>query len=93
MKEYLDLLERCGATFVQAAVATISGNSFLEMGVSNWKLVVASGFAAVLSVLKGWAATKLGIVRSRWLVVRLNLRRFFTEKNRGFVWLQITLVV
>tara|TARA_E500000305_G_C3836976_1_gene149980 strand:+ start:33 stop:299 length:267 start_codon:yes stop_codon:yes gene_type:complete len=60
MKEYLDLLERCGATFVQAAVATISGNSFLEMGVSNWKLVVASGFAAVLSVLKGWAATKVG---------------------------------
>ncbi len=60
MKEYLDLLERCGATFVQAAVATISGNSFLEMGVSNWKLVVASGFAAVLSVLKSWAATKIG---------------------------------
>ena len=30
------------------------------MGVSNWKLVVASGFAAVLSVLKGWAATKVG---------------------------------
>ena len=60
MKEYLDLLERCGATFVQAAVATISGNSFLEMGVSNWKLVVASGFAAVLSVLKGWAATIVG---------------------------------
>ena len=59
MKEYLDLLERCGATFVQAAVATISGNSFL-MGVSNWKLVVASGFAAVLSVLKSWAATKVG---------------------------------
>ena len=60
MKEYLDLLERCGATFVQAAVATSSGNSFLDMGVSNWKLVAASGFAAVLSVLKGWAATKVG---------------------------------
>ena len=60
MKEYLDLLERCGATFVPAAVATISGNSFLVMGVSNWKLVVASGFAAVLSVLKSWAATKVG---------------------------------
>jgi Na+(H+)/acetate symporter ActP len=30
------------------------------MGVSNWKLVAASGFAAVLSVLKGWAATKVG---------------------------------
>ena len=60
MKEYLDLLERCGATFVQAAVATISGNSFLDMGVSNWKLVIASGFAAVLSVLKSWAATKVG---------------------------------
>ena len=60
MKEYLDLLERCGATFVQAAVATISGNSFLDMGVSNWKLVIASGFAAVLSVLKSRAATKIG---------------------------------
>ena len=60
MKEYLDLLERCAATFVQAAVATISGNSFLDMGVSNWKLVIAAGFAAVLSVLKSWAATKIG---------------------------------
>ena len=60
MREYLDLLERCAATFVQAAVATISGNSFLDMGVSNWKLGVASGFAAVLSVLKSWAATKGG---------------------------------
>ena len=60
MREYLDLFERCGATFVQAAVATISGNSFLDMGVSNWKLVAASGFAAVLSVLKSWAATKVG---------------------------------
>ena len=30
------------------------------MGVSNWKLVIASGFAAVLAVLKGWAATKVG---------------------------------
>ena len=60
MKEYLDLLERCGATFVQAAVATISGSSFLDMGVCNWKLVAASGFAAVLSVLKSWAATKVG---------------------------------
>ena len=60
MREYLDLLERCAATFVQAAVATISGNSFLDMGVSNWKLVIASGFAAVLSVLKSWAATKVG---------------------------------
>ena len=60
MKEYLDLLARCAATIVQAAVATISGNSFLDMGVSNWKLVIASGFAAVLSVLKSWAATKVG---------------------------------
>ena len=60
MKEYLDLLERCAATFVQAAVATFSGNRFLDMGVSNWKLVAASGFAAVLSVLKSWAATKVG---------------------------------
>jgi hypothetical protein len=60
MKEYVDLRERCGATFVQATVATLSGNSFLDMGVSNWKLVIASGFAAVLAVLKGWAATKVG---------------------------------
>ena len=59
MTEYLDLLERCGATFVQAAVATISGNSFLDMGVSKWKVVAASGFAAVLSVIKRLAATNV----------------------------------
>ena len=32
----------------------------LDLGVDTWKLVVASGVAGVLAVLKGWAASKVG---------------------------------
>ena len=37
-----------------------STNSVVDMGVSEWKLILASGGAAVLSLLKGYAASILG---------------------------------
>jgi hypothetical protein len=60
MNKTRDIAERCLATFVECAVATIGTSSVLSLGVETWKLVLASGVAGVLSVLKGWAATRLG---------------------------------
>jgi hypothetical protein len=57
---YRDLSERCIATFVECAVGTIGTSTVLDLGVDTWKLVVASGVAGVLAVLKGWAASKVG---------------------------------
>ncbi len=57
---YKDLGERCLATFIECAVGTIGTSSVLDLGVDTWKLVVASGVAGVLAVLKGWAASKVG---------------------------------
>jgi hypothetical protein len=57
---YKDLGERCLATFIECAGATIGTSAVLDLGVDTWKLVVASGVAGVLAVLKGWAASKVG---------------------------------
>lgn len=58
--DYKDLAERCVATFFQAVGGTLGTNSIVDMGVSEWKLILASGGAAVLSFLKGYAASILG---------------------------------
>tara|TARA_R100000458_G_scaffold56816_1_gene62176 strand:+ start:6241 stop:6513 length:273 start_codon:yes stop_codon:yes gene_type:complete len=58
--DYRDLAERVVATFVQAVGGTLGTNAVIDMGVSEWKLVLASGGAAVLSFLKGYAASILG---------------------------------
>jgi hypothetical protein len=58
--DYKDLAERCIATFIQATVGTLGTNSIIDMGVSEWKLILASGGAAVLSLLKGYAASIFG---------------------------------
>ena len=55
-----DLAERSLSTFVQATVATLSVDQALDMGAAEWKLLAASGFAAVLSMLKGYVASRFG---------------------------------
>ena len=55
-----DLWERVLSTFVQAAIGTMSANSFLDIGVAQWKMIEASGVAAAMSVLKGALAQKMG---------------------------------
>ena len=58
--DYKDLAERCVATFFQACGGTLGTNSVIDMGVTELKLILDSGFAAVLSVLKGYDASILG---------------------------------
>ena len=55
-----DLFERVASTFVQAAIGAMGTNSVLDLGVDQWKMVLAAGVAAGLSVLKGAVATKVG---------------------------------
>jgi len=56
--DYKDLLERVISTFVQATVGMIGVDQIVDMGVSEWKLVLGAGGAAVLSMLKGYFATR-----------------------------------
>ena len=58
--DYRDLGERVVATFLQACGGTLGTNSIVDMGISEWKLILAAGGAAVLSFLKGYAASILG---------------------------------
>jgi hypothetical protein len=58
--DFKDLAERVVATFFQAVGGTLGTNSIIDMGISEWKLILASGGAAVLSFLKGYAASILG---------------------------------
>ena len=58
--DYKDLAERVAATFFQAVGGTLGTNSIVDMGISEWKLILAAGGAAVLSFLKGYAASILG---------------------------------
>ena len=58
--DYKDLGERVVATFFQAVGGTLGTNSIIDMGISEWKLILAAGGAAVLSFLKGYAASILG---------------------------------
>jgi hypothetical protein len=55
---YKDLLERVISTFVQATAGMIGVDQIVDMGVSEWKLIVGAGGAAVLSMLKGYFAAR-----------------------------------
>ena len=56
--DYKDLLERVVSTFVQATVGMIGVDQIVDMGVSEWKLILGAGGAAVLSMLKGYFAAR-----------------------------------
>ena len=56
--DYKDLLERVISTFVQATAGMIAVDQIVDMGVSEWKLIVGAGGAAVLSMLKGYFAAR-----------------------------------
>ena len=58
MIDYKDLLERVISTFVQATAGMIGVDQIVDMGVSEWKLIVGAGGAAVLSMLKGYFAAR-----------------------------------
>jgi len=55
-----DLLERTASTFVQAAIGAVGTNSVMDLGVEQWKMVLAAGVSAALAVVKGTIATKRG---------------------------------
>jgi len=55
-----DLVERVVATFLQAALGVLSADQLFDLGAEQWELAVGAGFAAVLSVLKGVVAVRLG---------------------------------
>ena len=56
--DYKDLLERVISTFVQATAGMIGVDQIVDMGVSEWKLILGAGGAAVLSMLKGYFAAR-----------------------------------
>ena len=58
MIDYKDLLERVISTFVQATAGMIGVDQIVDLGVSEWKLIVGAGGAAVLSMLKGYFAAR-----------------------------------
>lgn len=83
--DYKDLLERCAATFIQATVGTLGTNSVVDMGVSEWKLILASGGAAVLSLLKGYAASIFGKDGSCSMVKKPDLDESSLDEMYGEV--------
>ena len=83
--DYKDLLERCAATFIQATVGTLGTNSVIDMGVSEWKLLLASGGAAVLSLLKGYAASIFGKDGSCSMVKKPDLDESSLDEMYGEV--------
>jgi|TARA_R110000824_G_scaffold364777_3_gene553219 hypothetical protein len=56
----LDLGERCAATFIQVFAATIAAASFTELDISILESALTAGVGSVLSILKSFAATKMG---------------------------------
>ena len=83
--DYRDLAERVVATFLQACGGTLGTNSIVDMGISEWKLILASGGAAVLSFLKGYAASILGKDGSCSVVRRKDLDESDLEAMYGEV--------
>ena len=83
--DYRDLAERVVATFLQACGGTLGTNSIVDMGISEWKLIHASGGAAVLSFLKGYAASILGKDGSCSAVRRKDLDESDLEAMYGEV--------
>jgi hypothetical protein len=61
LKQLRDVAERSIATFMQAALGAIGTNSLMDLGVDNWKMVVAAGASAALSVIKGYIATVIPV--------------------------------
>ena len=60
MKAYLDLLERCAMTFIQSfAALLLADTAGIDLSVSTAQAAAVSGLAAVLAVLKGFAAQRL----------------------------------
>ncbi len=61
LKQLRDVAERSLATFMQAALGAIGTNSLMDLGVDNWKMVVAAGASAALAVIKGYIATVIPV--------------------------------
>ena len=60
MKKYLDLLERCAMTFIQSfAALLLADTAGIDLSVSTAQAAAVSGLAAVIVVLKGFAAQRL----------------------------------
>ena len=60
MKAYFDLLERCAMTFIQSfAALLLAGTAGIALSVSTAQAAAVSGLAAVLAILKGFAAQRL----------------------------------
>ena len=60
MKAYLDLLERCAMTFIQSfAALLLADTAGIDLSVSTVQAAGVAAIAAVLSILKGFAAQRL----------------------------------
>jgi hypothetical protein len=60
MNTYLDLLERCAMTAVQSfAALLLADTAGVDLSVSTVQAASVAGIAAVLAVLKGFAAQRL----------------------------------
>jgi len=60
MKAYLDLIERCGLTWVETfAALLLADTAGIDLSVSTVQAAAVAGVAAVLAVLKGFAAQRL----------------------------------
>jgi hypothetical protein len=60
MKAYLDLIERCGLTWVETfAALLVADTAGIDLSVSTVQAAGVAGIAAVLAVLKGFAAQRL----------------------------------
>ena len=60
MNAYLDLAERCAMTALQSfAALLLAGTAGIDLSVSTVQAAGVAGIAAVLAVLKGFAAQRL----------------------------------
>ena len=60
MKAYLDLIERCGLTWVETfAALLLADTAGVDLSVSTVQAAAVAAIAAVLAVLKGFAAQRL----------------------------------
>ena len=60
MKAYLDLIERCGLTWVETfAALLLADTAGIDLSVSTVEAASVAAIAAVLAVLKGFAAQRL----------------------------------
>ena len=60
MKAYLDLIERCGLTWAETfAALLLADTAGVDLSVSTMQAGYVAGIAAVLAVVKGFAAQRL----------------------------------